>query len=64
MDHRDKQEKQQIEEYKKNPTINMADSMNRSVSGDLGAMTKGSFLTRIISTLVIIGGLIVFLLLK
>ena len=63
MDHRDKQEKQQLEEYKKNPTINMADSMNRSVSGDLG-VTRGSFLTRIITTLVIIGGLLVFLLLK
>lgn len=64
MDHRDKQEKQQLEEYKKNPTINMADSMNRSVSGDLGALTRGSILTRIITTLVIIGGLIVILLLK
>ncbi|GAA0387635.1 DUF6366 family protein [Paenibacillus motobuensis] len=64
MEHRDKQEKQQIEEYKKNPTINMADSMNRSVSGDLGTLTRGSILTRIITTLVIIGGLIVFLLLK
>ncbi|AZS13986.1 hypothetical protein [Paenibacillus lutimineralis] len=64
MNHRDQLEQQQIEEYKKNPTINMADSMNRSVSGDLGAMTRGSFLTRIITTLVIIGGLLVFLLLK
>jgi len=64
MNHRDKLEKQQLEEYKKNPTINMADSMNRAVTGDLGALTRGSFLTRIITTLVIIGGLLVFLLLK
>jgi len=64
MDHRDKQERQKIEEYKKNPTINMADSMNRSVGGDLGSVTRGTFLTRIITTLVIIGGLLVFLLLK
>ncbi|HEY4391862.1 MAG TPA: hypothetical protein VGN02_11000 [Paenibacillus sp.] len=64
MNHRDNLEKQQLEEYKKNPTINMADSINRSVSGDMGALTRGSFLTRIITTLVIIGGLLVFLLLK
>ncbi|WP_068782448.1 hypothetical protein [Paenibacillus sp. GM2] len=64
MNHRDKLEQQKLEDYKKNPTINMADSINRSVSGDLEALTRGSFLTRILTTLVVIGGLLVFLLLK
>ncbi|NWL88677.1 hypothetical protein DMN77_13980 [Paenibacillus sp. 79R4] len=64
MNHRDKLEQQKLEDYKKSPTINMADSINRSVSGDLEALTRGSFLTRILTTLVVIGGLLVFLLLK
>ncbi|GGG02993.1 DUF6366 family protein [Paenibacillus aceti] len=64
MNHREEQEKQQLEEYKKNPTINMADSVNRSKIGNLGALTSGGFLTRIITTLVIIGGLLLLLFLK
>ncbi|AKG34346.1 hypothetical protein [Paenibacillus durus] len=64
MDNREEQEKKQIEEYKKNPFINFADSINRSVIGDLGALTRGGCLVRIVTTLVIIGGLLVFLFFK
>ncbi|WP_228101487.1 hypothetical protein [Paenibacillus donghaensis] len=63
MDNRDEQEKKQMEEYKKKPLINMADSMNRSVIGDMGGLTKGGCLVRVL-TMVIIVGLLIFLLLK
>ncbi|MFD1175963.1 hypothetical protein ACFQ3W_06530 [Paenibacillus puldeungensis] len=64
MDNRDEQEKKQIDEYKKKPFINFADSINRSVIGDWGAITRGGCLVRIVTTLVIIGILLIFLLLK
>ncbi|MFU1796759.1 DUF6366 family protein [Paenibacillus azoreducens] len=63
MDNREEQEKKQMEEYKKNPLTNMADSMNRSKIGDMGALTKGGCLVRVL-TMVIIVGLLIFLLLK
>ena len=50
-----KQEKRKLDEYKKNPIINLSDSINRSKIGDLGELTKGGCLTRIISTVIIIG---------
>lgn len=52
---KDKQSKRIIEEYKKNPMINFADSINRSTIGDLGELTKGGCLTRIITAVIIIG---------
>ena len=55
MDIRDKQDKRKIEEYKKNPMINFADSINRSMIGDLGELTRGSCLTKIITIVIIIG---------
>ena len=61
MDNREEQEKKQIEEYKKHPFINLADSINRSVAGDLGSLTRGDWLVRIVTTLAIIGGLLFFL---
>ena len=51
----DKEEKLKIKEYKKNPMANFADSVNRSQIGDLSQLRKGSFLTRIIITVVVIG---------
>mgnify|MGYP000938172216 CR=1 FL=1 len=53
-DEKDKQDRLKIEEYKKNPMINFADSINRSMIGNPGELTKGSGLTRIISTIIII----------
>ncbi|MBU3179325.1 hypothetical protein [Clostridium estertheticum] len=50
-----KEDKRKIEDYKKNPMINAADSLNRSMYGDLSQLTKGSCLTRIITTVIIIG---------
>lgn len=55
----DKHEQRKVEEYKKHPLINLADSINRSAIGDLGQLTKGNFLTKMI-TLVIIGGILFF----
>ncbi|MBX4260404.1 hypothetical protein KTC96_22640 (plasmid) [Clostridium estertheticum] len=57
MDKRDdnKEDKCKREEYKKNPMINVADSLNRSTIGDLSQLTKGGCVTRIITTVIIIG---------
>jgi hypothetical protein len=55
VDIRDKEDKRKIEEYKKKPMINFADSINRSMIGDLGELTKGGCLTKIITTVIIIG---------
>jgi len=57
----DKQDKRKIEEYKKKPMINFADSINRSMIPDLGELTKGNRRTRIIATVIIIG-ILLFLL--
>jgi hypothetical protein len=45
-----KEDKRKMEEYKKNPMANFADSVNRSQFGDLSQLTKGSLLTRIITS--------------
>ena len=45
MDH--KKDKIKIEEYKKNPMANLADSINRSMIGEPGELTRGGCLTRI-----------------
>ena len=55
MNIRDKQDKRKIEEYKKSPIINLADSINRSMISDLGELTKGNRRTKIIATIIIIG---------
>ncbi|MDD4627057.1 MAG: hypothetical protein PHP87_08245 [Syntrophomonas sp.] len=57
----DEQDKRKIEEYKKKPMINFADSINRSMIPDLGELTKGNRCTRIITTVIIIG-ILLFLL--
>ena len=54
-DKKDKLDKRKIAEYKKNPMINFADSINRSMIGDLGELTRGGCLTRIITIVIIIG---------
>ncbi|MFJ7977856.1 hypothetical protein ACIQZI_19600 [Peribacillus sp. NPDC096379] len=55
----DDQDKKQIEEHKKNPMGNFSDSINRSMIGDLGALTKGGCLIRVITLVIIIGGLLI-----
>ena len=57
----DKEDKRKTEEYKKNPMTNFADSINRSHIGDLSQLTKGSLITRLISSVVVIGILILIL---
>ncbi|MCJ8007830.1 hypothetical protein ACFFF5_11825 [Lederbergia wuyishanensis] len=49
--------KRQLKEHKKNPMINLADSINRSMTGDLHAFS-GSGCFSIILTLIIIGGVL------
>ncbi|SDL04941.1 hypothetical protein [Natronincola ferrireducens] len=63
MDKRDEQyeeDKRKIEEYTKNPMINLADSINRSMIGDLNGLTKGGFVNKLITTIIIIGILFLF----
>jgi len=55
----EEQEKRQIQENKKNPTGNLGDSINRSMAGDLGSLAKGGCLTKIITVVIIIGGLLI-----
>lgn len=55
---RDDQEKKQIEEYKKNPMINFSNAVNRSMVEDLEALTKGGCLSKVITLVIIIGGII------
>ena len=50
----DKEDKRKMEEYKKNPMANFSDSVNRSQMGDLSQLTKGSLITRIITTVIVI----------
>lgn len=52
---KDEQDKHKIEEYIKNPMSNFSDSINRSRIGDIGQLTKGGCLSRIITTVIIIG---------
>jgi hypothetical protein len=51
----DKEDKRKIEEYKKKPMINVADSVNRAHIGDLSQLTKGSLITRVIVSVIVIG---------
>ncbi|MEH7097457.1 DUF6366 family protein [Neobacillus vireti] len=55
----DEQEKKQIEENKKNPTGNIGDSINRSMIGNLGALSQGGCLTKMITVVIIIGGILI-----
>lgn len=50
----DKEDKRRIEEYKKNPIANFSDSMNRSVVGDLGQLTKGGCLAKLIPLVIVV----------
>ena len=60
MDRRNEQDKRRKEEYEKHPMINFSDLINRSMIGDLGELTKGGCLTKIITTIIVIG-IIIFL---
>lgn len=53
---KDKIDKKQIDEWKRNPLINLADSVNRSMVGDWSALANGGCLFAIITLVIIIGG--------
>ncbi|MBB2483241.1 hypothetical protein H5P36_24095 [Bacillus sp. APMAM] len=55
----DEQEKRQNQENKKNPMGNLGESINRSKVGDLGALARGGCLTKIITVVITIGGLLI-----
>lgn len=55
MDKSEKEDKRKIEEYKKQPITDLADATNRSMTGELGELTRGNCLTKIITTVVLIG---------
>ncbi len=52
------QDRRQIEGHKKHPMSNFSDSVNRSMVGDLGALAKGGCLTKIITLVIIVCGIL------
>ncbi len=56
---KDDLEKSRIKEWKKNPMINFADSVNRSMVGDPSALSKGGCLTRVLMPILIVIGLLI-----
>lgn len=62
-DIQDQQEKRKMDdEYKNHQMTNLADSINRAMIGDLSGLTKGGCLTKVITTVIIIGILFYLLL--
>ncbi len=55
MGRRYKEDQRKIKEYKKHPLTNFADSINRSMIGEPGELTRGGCLARITTTVIIIG---------
>ncbi len=51
---KDELDKRQQKEWKRNPMINLADSINRSMVGDLRAFVKNGCLTNILVLVIII----------
>ncbi len=49
----EKLDKERIKEWKRNPMINLSDSVNRSMMGDPGAFLKNGCLTNLIGLIII-----------
>ncbi|MBS4200791.1 hypothetical protein KHA93_14240 [Bacillus sp. FJAT-49732] len=47
--------KRQLNEHKKNPMINLSDSINRSMTGDLTAFAGSGCLPIILTIIIIVG---------
>lgn len=56
---KDEREKLQEKEWKRNPMSNFADSVNRSMVGDPSALVRGGCITKIITLVIIVIGLII-----
>lgn len=56
---KDDLEKIQKKEYEKNPMINLSDSVNRSMFGDLNALGNVGCLTKVIILAIIVIGLFI-----
>ncbi|MBT2738607.1 DUF6366 family protein [Bacillus sp. ISL-7] len=59
MNTEDEQEKNQNQVNKENPMGNLGEAINRSMVGNLGALANGGCLTKIITVVIIIGGLLI-----
>ena len=59
MNTEDEQEKKQNQVNKENPTGNLGEAINRSMVENLGALANGGCLTKIITVVIIIGGLLI-----
>ena len=54
MDIKKEEEKRKIEEQRKHPMIDLADSVNRSTIGGLSNLAEGNLLTRIMTVVIIV----------
>jgi len=57
----DEQDKRRHKEWKRNPMINLSDSINRSMIGDPGALVKNGCFTNLIVLIIIVIGLVFLL---
>lgn len=55
----DEQEKRQNQENKENPMGNLGDAINRSMSGDMRALTGDGCLTKIFTVVIAIAGILI-----
>lgn len=53
-----KEDKHKMKEHKKNPIIDLADSINHSQTGDLNQLPKGSL---IITTIIVVIGILLWI---
>lgn len=51
----DDRDRKRLEEHQKNPMGNFSESINRSETGDLGELTRGGCLSKIVIILIMIG---------
>ncbi|RXJ04500.1 hypothetical protein DS745_03710 [Anaerobacillus alkaliphilus] len=52
----DEQDKMRVKDWERHPTANVADSVNRSMAGDPGALMRGGCLTKIVTLILLIVG--------
>jgi hypothetical protein len=58
MDKND-EERMRKKEWERNPTINFSDSVNRSMVGDPSALARGGCLTKVLTLVIIVIGIII-----
>lgn len=53
------EERARKKEWERNPMSNFSDSVNRSMVGDLSALARGGCLTKVLTLVIIVIGLII-----